>query len=111
MMHLSDWLVNLLLSWLVRQVNTTSLLIAFNLLKTSPSKPMIPLAVLRECKNKEVEVHVTDKNTYVGTLSNFDMYVNVSLKDAKFIEFETNKREELGDTLIQGNFITFIRML
>lgn len=73
--------------------------------------PMVPLEFLQESKNKNVKVHTTNKNCYIGKLVNFDTYVNIVLSNAKMCDFETCVETALGNTIIQGNLVTFIEVL
>lgn len=70
-----------------------------------------PLTVLNEAKNRMVEVHTSVSDVYTGVLHGFDMYVNISLKDAEVVEFETKEKVFAGDTIVQGNFVTFVKLI
>lgn len=72
---------------------------------------MVPLEFLKDSKQKQVRVHATNRNIYIGQLINFDLYVNIILSNAKMIEFETNSETVLGETIIQGNLVTFIEII
>lgn len=72
---------------------------------------MTPLRILNDSKNKHVEVHTSEQDIYTGILTDFDVYVNVSLKDAKLQAFGSSEQKLLGDTIIQGNLVTFVRLI
>lgn len=72
---------------------------------------MIPLEILKECREKKICVHTSEQDLYTGILEDFDLYVNISLKNAEFNECETNETNFIGDTIIQGTRITFIEIL
>ncbi|ELA41500.1 uncharacterized protein VICG_01484 [Vittaforma corneae ATCC 50505] len=72
---------------------------------------MVPLTVLNECKNKTIEVHTSDQDVYTGVLYDFDIYVNISLRNAEYHELGAKSRELIGDTIIQGNFVTFVKII
>lgn len=72
---------------------------------------MVPLAVLNECKNKVIEVHTSNQDVYTGILHDFDIYVNISLRNAEYFDLETKSKELIGDTIIQGNFVTFVKII
>lgn len=72
---------------------------------------MVPLDILNESKDKKIRVHTTEQDEYTGVLLSFDLYVNIYLSKAELIEFETKENHKLGDTIIQGNRVTFIEIL
>lgn len=72
---------------------------------------VVPLEILNNSKNKKIEVHTSDKNVYTGTLIDFDIYVNMVLSNTEFIEFDTNKKHNISNAIIQGHIITYVEIL
>lgn len=72
---------------------------------------MVPLEFLQDSKNKLVCVHTTDKRTYTGKLTDFDTYVNIIIADARMKDDQSENTYDLGNTIIQGNTVTFIEVV
>jgi len=72
---------------------------------------MTPLKILNDSRNRKVEIHTSEQDIYTGILRDFDMYVNISLRDAEFLISDGGEKRSIGDTIIQGNLVTFVRLL
>ena len=66
-----------------------------------------PLDLLNASKGKEVLVQLKGDKAFVGTLSAFDIHINVVLDNAKEIESGQVKKN-IGLTFLRGDTIIYI---
>lgn len=66
-----------------------------------------PLDLLNASKGKEVLVQLKGDKAFVGTLSAFDIHINVVLDNAKEIE-NGQVKKNIGLTFLRGDTIIYI---
>jgi small nuclear ribonucleoprotein len=66
-----------------------------------------PLDLLNASKGKEVLVQLKGDKVFVGTLSAFDIHINVVLDNAKEIE-NGQVKKNIGLTFLRGDTIIYI---
>ena len=66
-----------------------------------------PLDALNKARGKRVIVELKNQKSFVGTLSAFDIHINVVLEDAEeMVEGEVKRK--LGVVFLRGDTITII---
>ena len=66
-----------------------------------------PLDALNKARGKRVIVELKNQKAFVGTLSAFDIHINVVLEDAEeMVEGEVKRK--LGVVFLRGDTITII---
>jgi small nuclear ribonucleoprotein len=68
---------------------------------------MRPLDALNKARGKRVIVDLKNSKQYVGTLSAFDIHINIVLDDAEE-RHEGEVRRKLGTVFVRGDTITII---
>jgi small nuclear ribonucleoprotein len=66
-----------------------------------------PLDMLNNCKGKEVLINLKNDKILSGTLTAFDIHINIVLDNAKEIEND-QVQKNLGLIFIRGDIITHI---
>ncbi len=69
---------------------------------------MDPLALFNEFISKDVRIHTSDRGAYTGCLLGFDTYVNMALRDARFVDCEGKAGSVMQTCIVNGLSITFI---
>ena len=70
-------------------------------------EPTRPLDALNKARGKRVIVELKNNKSFVGTLSAFDIHINVVLEEAEEI-IEGEVKRKLGVVFIRGDTITII---
>lgn len=70
-------------------------------------EPARPLDTLNRARGKRVLVEMKNQKQYIGSLSAFDIHINVVLDDAEEREGGEVKRK-LGTVFLRGDTITII---
>ncbi len=68
---------------------------------------MRPLDALNKARGKRVIVDLKNSKQYVGTLSAFDIHINIVLDDAEE-RFDGETKRKLGTVFVRGDTITII---
>ncbi|MBN2141857.1 small nuclear ribonucleoprotein [Candidatus Woesearchaeota archaeon] len=68
---------------------------------------MRPLDALNKARGKRVIVELKNGRQYVGSLSAFDIHINVVLEDAEE-RVEGEVKRKLGNVFVRGDTITII---
>jgi len=69
---------------------------------------MDPLALFNEFISKDVRIHTSERGTYTGCLLGFDMYVNMALRDARFVDGSGEESGAMGTCIVNGLTVTFV---
>jgi small nuclear ribonucleoprotein len=68
---------------------------------------MRPLDALNKARGKRVIVDLKNNKQYVGTLSAFDIHINIVLDDAEE-RVDGEMKKKLGTVFVRGDTITII---
>lgn len=62
---------------------------------------------LKKAKNKNIRIITLNSKIYRGVLENFDMYVNIHLKDS-YVKPDEASESYIGEVLINGGTVACI---
>eukprot|EP00924_Labyrinthula_sp_SR-Ha-C_P004130 snap_masked-scaffold_3-processed-gene-15.38-mRNA-1 protein AED:0.02 eAED:0.02 QI:0/-1/0/1/-1/1/1/0/118 len=71
---------------------------------------MIPVSLLKSSQNQQLLVQLRDGESYIGTLKNCDVYMNINLEDVTLTSADGSSFFHLDEIYIRGPSIKYLRL-